>query len=607
MARGPHHFSPRPNRAHDIPWLEWGPEAFERARAEDKPVLLSISATWCHWCHVMDETTYSDQRVIERIASRFIPVRVDNDVRPDVNARYNMGGWPTTAFLDADGEVLGGLTYVPPDRMLAVLDRVNEAWLIDRENIAARIAEVQRQRAEREESNASTGALSLDIYEQVLRTLDEAYDSEHGGFGPVGGGGPKFPQPDALRLLLYRARRDEDGEALERVRLTLRAMAAGGVYDHVEGGFFRYATAADWSEPHFEKMADDHGGLLLALAELALTSPDDRSEAEEVVERTIDYLDRTLLTAGGGFYGSQDADEDYYAQPLEGRDRLDPPAVDERVYAAWTAALARGYLACGVAFERRAWLERGRTAVDFLWARLRGGQAGMYRYWDGEAHLLGLLADQVETTLALLDAYEVLGDSTYRERAQQLARILETHWRDPGRGFRDTAEGHDDAGLLGVPMYPLSENAGAAEAFLRLGRLTHDERYLAVAQDTLEASAEGYARHGTRAARYALAVARLLTPEPEIEVITAAEASSDAARRAAALHATALRLPLAGRTVQLLHPIDDASWFAELGLPYDREGVAYVCVGRTCSAPVDHPDDLPRAVELALEEPAWAF
>src|SRR5688572_2216681 len=156
----PHHFSPRPNRAHEIPWMEWGPEVFERARAEDKPVLLGLSAVWCHWCHVMDETTYSDQRVIDFVSSRFVPVRVDNDTRPDVNARYNMGGWPTTAFLDPDGEVLVGLTYIPPDRMLDLLTRVNEAWHVQRDELRARIDEYKRQRAEHEAQSHPIGTLS---------------------------------------------------------------------------------------------------------------------------------------------------------------------------------------------------------------------------------------------------------------------------------------------------------------------------------------------------------------------------------------------------------------------------------------------------------------
>src|SRR5665811_540340 len=121
-------FSPRPNRANQIRWRSWGDEAFAEARATDRPVLLSISAVWCHWCHVMDETTFSDERVIGRLNEAFVPVRVDNDRRPDINRRYNMGGWPTVAFLTPDGEVLTGATYVPPDQFLGVLDRMSGLW-----------------------------------------------------------------------------------------------------------------------------------------------------------------------------------------------------------------------------------------------------------------------------------------------------------------------------------------------------------------------------------------------------------------------------------------------------------------------------------------------
>ena len=121
-------FSPRPNQAHEIQWRSWGEDAFNEARAQQKPLLLSISAVWCHWCHVMDETTYSDPRIIERINERLIPVRVDNDQRPDVNMRYNMGGWPTTAILTPTGEIITGGTYVAPDQMLELLDQVEQYW-----------------------------------------------------------------------------------------------------------------------------------------------------------------------------------------------------------------------------------------------------------------------------------------------------------------------------------------------------------------------------------------------------------------------------------------------------------------------------------------------
>ena len=140
------HFSPRPNRAHEINWHEWNPNAFEEAKQQDKPILLGISAVWCHWCHVMDETTYSDPKIIQLANERFVPIRVDNDARPDVNRRYNLGGWPTTAFLSPEGEVLTGGTYVPPAQMKNYLTQVSEAYQNSKPEIMQKIVEVNAKR-----------------------------------------------------------------------------------------------------------------------------------------------------------------------------------------------------------------------------------------------------------------------------------------------------------------------------------------------------------------------------------------------------------------------------------------------------------------------------
>src|SRR5579875_3527969 len=221
------HFSPRPNRAHEIAWRPWEAATFAQAQAEDKPILLAISAVWCHWCHVMDETSYSDPEVIETINERFIPIRVDNDRRPDVNARYNMGGWPTTAILTPEGDPITGGTYIPPSQLKRTLDQVAELYKTHKAEIA------------------------------------DGFDPEYGGFGYE----PKFPQTDALELLLLEYRRSRalgspDERLYNMLAKTALGMARGGMYDHVEGGFFRYSTTRDWSVPHFEKMAEDHGGLL---------------------------------------------------------------------------------------------------------------------------------------------------------------------------------------------------------------------------------------------------------------------------------------------------------------------------------------------------------
>ena len=591
---GPHRFSPRPNRAHEIPWVDWGAEAFERARAEDKPVLLSMSAVWCHWCHVMDETTYSDERVIKLLRDRFVPVRVDADVRPDVSARYHAGGFPTTAFLSPGGEPISSLTYLPPDRMLDLLQRVNEQWVVNRELVEEQIERLRAARTERG-AEQEDGELSPATYEAALEAVNDAYDAEHGGFG----GEPKFSHPWAIRLLLYHHRRDGDALALERARFTLQRMAGGDMYDRVEGGFFRYAMQRDWSEPHFEKIAGDHGPLLLALADLGAATDQTLGPALDIVEANIDYLERVLSAPGGGWYGSQDADEAYCALGAESRAERSAPHVDTRVYASATASLARGYLACGVAFDRGEWRARGLTAVDFLWSQLRRGEAGMYRVWDGAPYLPGVLADQAETMLALLDAYELTGEFGYLDHAQELIRIVERRWGGPGGGFFDLADDHEAVALLATRERPLDENAAVAEALTRLGRLTHDERYLESARQTLARFAGDAETSDLGEARYALAVERLIRIEPEIKIVAGVET------QARALHERALRLRVPARTVQRLELERDAVLIAQLGLPLDVGGVAYVCIGNSRSAPVSEPEDLAGAVDAAVSEPAF--
>ena len=297
MAHAAFNFSPRPNRAHEIEWRPWSEAAFEEARALDRPILLSISAVWCHWCHVMDETTYSDQKVIELINGHYLPIRVDNDVRPDINQRYNMGGWPTTAFLTSSGDILTGGTYLPPDQMAGALARIAPYYHANRPEIASKALE-GRKRAGAMVAR-SAGLLSPALVDSVLEAVRASYDEAYGGFGPA----PKFPQTEALLLLLEQAQIRDD-EALRRMAVhTLERMAGGGTYDHVEGGFFRYSTTQDWSVPHFEKMLEDHAGLVSAAAMAGMT---------DALDSATGYLDRTLRDPSTGLYaGSQDADEHY--------------------------------------------------------------------------------------------------------------------------------------------------------------------------------------------------------------------------------------------------------------------------------------------------------
>ena len=324
-----------------VGWREWGQAAFAEAAEKGRPVLLSISAVWCHWCHVMDRTTYQDPEVIERIGGHFVPVRVDSDRRPDVNSRYNMGGWPTTAFLTPEGEILTGATYLPAGTMRELLDRVATFHAEHREDIRQEVAGRKRVAPPALPAGASAGldaTEALSAAREVARSLAEAYDPDHGGFGVQ----PKFPQPKALEYLLVTYLRDAArgdpqrarwaSRHLEMVETTLRAMGQGGMYDHVAGGFFRYSTTRDWSVPHYEKMLEDNAQLLAIYARLARLTAD--PVYLDTVRDVVRYLEDWLRSDDGYFCGSQDADEAYYALDAAGREerRDTAPRVDRTLY-----------------------------------------------------------------------------------------------------------------------------------------------------------------------------------------------------------------------------------------------------------------------------------
>src|SRR6202790_3498064 len=332
------HFSPRPNRAAEINWRPWSARAFEEAKLTARPILLSISAVWCHWCHVMDETTYSHAGIIDLINREYVPIRLDNDVRPDINQRYNMGGWPSTAFLTSSGDILTGATYLPPDQMADALTKIASYYRTNQPEIATRVLEARK----RTGSAVARSAASLDgeLGDSVLQAVTAAYDPEYGGFGNA----PKFPQTDAILLLLEQSQLRSDPALRQMAVHTLEKMAGGGTYDHVEGGFFRYSTTQDWSVPHFEKMLEDHAGLVSSVALAGLAS---------VLDSTTGYLDRVLRDAKTGVYGgSQDADEHYYSMDADERAERPAPDDEPRVYTSWNAALAIAYLDAWRRFDR---------------------------------------------------------------------------------------------------------------------------------------------------------------------------------------------------------------------------------------------------------------
>ncbi len=546
------HFSPRPNRAAEIRWRPWSAEAFEAAKAEDKPILLSISAVWCHWCHVMDETTYSADQVIDLVNREYVPVRVDNDVRPDINQRYNMGGWPTTAFLTPRGDILTGATYLPPDQMADALTKIASYYRTNKPEVVARVLDGRRRAGAA--VSASAGSLDPGLVDRVLGAVENAYDPEHGGFGSA----PKFPQTDAIALLAEQSVVKGEPRLMEMARHTLARMAGGGTYDHVEGGFFRYSTTPDWSVPHFEKMLEDHGGLI---ADLAMTGQAD------ILDDAARYLDTVLRDPDSGLYaGSQDADEDYYAQDAAGRRERIAPYVDRRIYAAWNCGLAVAYMEADLRLGRPRLRERAAALLERLFAELSTPEGGL-RHTAGSG---GQLGDQVWGLWAAARAAAAIGGA-WRERALALAAHLETGYADPALGGYFDHAGGDTLGRLEERIKPLPENSVAAIALTELDALLGDpglglrDR----ARRALESVAALPPRYGTMAAVFARALDRVLREPVKLTTLDP----------------------------DLAHALLAAYPYAVVEHAGDERAV--LCVGTTCLPPTRSADELIEAVASA--------
>ena len=578
------HFSPRTNRADQISWRTWSDEAFGQARLSDKPILLSISAVWCHWCHVMDETSYSDDGVISLINEKFVPVRVDNDRRPDINARYNQGGWPTTAFLTPDGSLLAGATYLPPDQMRAALEQISDFYAKNRTQIEQRSVEIRSRVREYESSPASE--LTDDIIDRVLARIEEQYDPEYGGFGDA----PKFPMIEVLDFLLqeYRARGNQ--RAYDMLAHAMLGMADGGMYDHVEGGFFRYSTTRDWSVPHFEKMTEDHAGLLRVLAGLTKSTRNERFRG--ILRSAIGYVRTVLRDPQSGFFaGSQDADEAYYELPLEERKKREAPYVDRTSYSNWTALMAGAFVLAADALEDDRIMSEAVATLDALHDRMRDEDGLLFHFIEpgGTPQVRGLLTDQSAYLRALLDAHERCGEERFLSRARELATAIERRFAAPDGGFYDHAALENALGNLTIRDRPLPENAALAESLLRLAVLDGEERWREVAERALTLYAKTYERAGMFAAPYARAVRRYLTkPLSAVLVGTPAETAE--------LREAALHLPDALLTLRTIQP-EDAKALEQRGFDPQLRPAAYVCSANACAAPALNASEIRGAYE----------
>jgi uncharacterized protein YyaL (SSP411 family) len=636
-----------------VDWWEWGDEAFAEARRRDVPVLLSVGYAACHWCHVMAHESFEDAGVAAAVNARFVAVKVDREERPDVDAVYmsattaltGQGGWPMTCFLTPGGEPFYCGTYYPREQFLALLDAITEAWTQRRDAVAQQGAAITAAVA-RTSARLTPEALDDAALGQAARLVAHAADPVRGGFG----GAPKFPPSMTLEHLLRHHARTGDPGSLRIVERTCEAMARGGIYDQLAGGFARYAVDDAWVVPHFEKMLYDNAQLLHVYLHLyrATGSP----LAERVARETAGFLLADLRTPEDGFASALDADTDgvegltYAWTPEQLMDVLGPadgaraadvlsvtaegtfeqgtstlqlpedpdpawwtgararlaearaarpqPARDDKVVTAWNglaiAALAEAGGLLGIPDH----VDAARRCADLVLdlhlvdGRLRRASRGGV---VGAA--LGVAADHGDLAEGLLTLHQATGEARWLQAAGDLLDTALARFGDDAGGFFDAAD--DAERLVSRPKDPTdgpepSGQSSLAGALCTYAALTGSPRHAAAAGAAV-AAAGALARQAPRFAGWTLATAEALAAGPlQVAVV----GHDDEAR--AALEHVARRAVSPGLVVAVGEP--DAPGVPLLaGRPLvDGQAAAYVCRGFVCDRPVTTAADLAAAL-----------
>jgi uncharacterized protein len=611
-----------------VDWYPWGEEAFERARAEDKPMLLSVGYAACHWCHVMEHESFEDEETAALMNERFVCVKVDREERPDVDGLYmeavvtmtGQGGWPMTVFLTPDGRPFYGGTYFPPEPRFN-MPSFRQLLLAVDEAYKGRRGELERQAdalvgAIREASSTgpSLEPLTTELPTRAVFVLAAQFEPEHGGFGRA----PKFPPASNLEFLVRTGRDD----ALAMVRKTLDGMAAGGMYDLVGGGFHRYSVDERWLVPHFEKMLYDNA--LLASVYLHAWVVTGEERYRRVVEETLDYVVRELRLPAGGLASAQDADtagvegltytwtpdeigDPELLQPFEHgrfilrgqlsdelrrrllaeRERREQPLRDDKVVTAWNGLALAAFAEAGRRLERSDYVETAIDLARFLREEMTDENGRLYRtYRDGAARIDGYLEDYADIANGLIELSWATGDISFLAQAHRLVREAE-HFADPERGGYFV----DDHGLVArrkeFDDHPTpSGNSMMAFVLLRLGRIYGDAELEKRAVEIFRLARPLLERAPTAVGHLLCALDMHFSPPQEVAVV----GPSEELRRAA----------LDGWRPNTVYafadePTDEIPLLAGKTL-VDGKPAAYVCERFACQRPVTTPEELRAAL-----------
>ena len=631
-----------------VDWWPWNEEALAEAKATDKPILLSVGYSACHWCHVMAHESFENPEIAEVMNAGFINIKVDREERPDidtiymdaVNALTGRGGWPMTVFCFPDGRPFHAGTYWPDKprggmpSFPQVLEQVQLVWRDNRGDLEEHANQLLPY-VGRQASALPGGRPEGNAIEDASRKLLAAHDNEWGGFGSA----PKFPHSMSIDILLRQLQKTNDPEILQTVTTSLDAMASGGIYDHLDGGFSRYSVDNYWLVPHFEKMLYDNA--LLARAYLHAWQITKEQRWRNVAEETIDYVLRRLIQPGGGFASAEDADSEgveglYYVwtvdqineicglnspavldwygvteqgnfeganilyRPVRG-DLLRPPEIeqarqdllnvregrirpglDDKVLTEWNGLMLTTLAEAAVAFERTDWLDAAEQNAEFLCETLQLEDGRWLRSWqiEGGARQLGFAADHAAMIEALVKLSEATGKTKWLDAAIKTADVLIEKFSDDDNGGFFTT-GNDTPALISRPKEIMdnavpSANSLAALGLLRLGALTGETKYVEAAEKTINLLGSIASEHPTAFGHLLGAIDFSLSGMTEVVV-------------------TGNRPDLVQAVQSMWRPNLVLAWGEERQGPLWEgrdENLAYVCHNFACQAPTDSPEEL---------------
>jgi hypothetical protein len=490
-----------------VDWYPWGEEAFKEAERRGVPMFLSIGYSTCHWCHVMEKESFTDQKTAALINKYFVAVKVDREERPDIDQVYmdvcramtGSGGWPLSIFMTAEKKPFYAATYIPKgDKygrkgLLSLLPQIYDLWINEREKLLNHSENVIKHLEQEEQHSEQSIELKPKILTETVNTLSRIYDDKYGGFGQE----PKFPMPQYLLFLLDQQQESSENKYLEMTEESLAAMRAGAIFDQLGGGFHRYATDRKWELPHFEKMLYDQALLIYSYAEAYQMTKKDIYL--NTIEKTVSYLKREMRDQNGAFYSAEDADsegvegkfyfwnqkeltdiltekeyqqfqqvfkmkkqqkitlslikaEDFAEIPeiktklFEARKKRIRPAKDKKILTDWNGLTAAALAKAGFVTDKQEFIALAEKAANFILDKMRDQNGNLvHSYHQGKYSEVDNLSDYAFLLWALVELYQATLKVEYLTKAEKLAeQMIERFWDQKAGGFYFTAEENNE-------------------------------------------------------------------------------------------------------------------------------------------------------------------